>query len=128
MSTSSGTGIDFTKCCINNIGLVLVLQDSVQRGLGTKIAKFDIIARVIISVIFFFSGKGSLASRIGSASTVIGIGAIVCGWWYLRNYALYGDAIGGQALVRAIYDELPWVAATLWGAFSDHLDLLRELA
>ena len=32
--------------------LVLVLQDSVQRGLGTKIANFAIIAGVIISVIF----------------------------------------------------------------------------
>ena len=41
---------------------------------------------------------------------------------------MYGDAIGGEALVRAIYVELPWVADTLWEALSYHVDLVRELA
>ena len=107
---------------------ITVIGAGVLLGLAGLAKANAVPAGVIISVIFFFSGKGSLASRIGSASTVIGIGAIVCGWWYLRNYALYGDAIGGQALVRAIYVELPWVADTVWGAFSYHVDLVRELA
>ena len=107
---------------------ITVIGAGVLLGLAGLAKANAVPAGVIISVIFFFSGKGSLVSRIGSTSTVIGIAAIVCGWWYLRNYALYGDAIGGQALVRAIYVELPWVADTVWGAFSYHVDLVRELA
>jgi len=85
-------------------------------------------AGIAMCVMFAFIGRASFFSRIGSMITVIGLGFLICGWWYLRNYNMYGDAIGGEALVRAIYIELPWVADTLWGALSYHVDLVRELA
>jgi hypothetical protein len=85
-------------------------------------------AGIIICVIFAVTGRGSFFPRIVSVISVIGLGFLICGWWYLRNYSMYGDAIGGEALVRAIYVEMPWVADTLWEALSYHVDLVRELA
>jgi hypothetical protein len=47
---------------------------------------------------------------------VFGFAALVCGWWYWRNYQLYGDWLGWNAFV-AIVGKRPHPAslAQLWG-------------
>ena len=107
---------------------ITVIGTGLLLGLAGLAKANAIPAGIIICIIFFLSGRGSFFSRVGSVGTVMGLGMVVCGWWYLRNFNLYGDAIGGEALVRAIYVELPWVAENVWGAFSYHVDLVRELA
>ena len=107
---------------------VTVLGTGLLLGLAGLAKANAVPAGVIMCTILFFTGRASFLSRIMSVITVVVLGVVICGWWYLRNYNLYGDAVGGEALVRAIYVELPWVADTLWGALSYHIDLVRELA
>ncbi len=108
--------------------VITVVGAGVLLGLAGLTKSNAVPAGVMICIFFFFIGRASFLSRIVSVMTVLGLGVMICGWWYLRNYNLYGDAIGGEALVRAIYVELPWVADTFWEALLYHVDLLRELA
>ena len=47
----------------------------------------------------------------------LAVAALVCGWWYLRNWQLYGDPLAA-AVFRAEFATQPfaWRSAAAWGA------------
>lgn len=60
--------------------------------------------------------RSSLGPCALSLLVVFGLAGLICGWWYWRNYQLYGDWLGWNAFV-AIVGKRPHPAtlAQLWG-------------
>lgn len=68
----------------------------------------------------------------GQAVRIYGTAALVCGWWFVRNLALYGDPLGWQMFMRLyshvartgpytrhafMHEFLAQLWRTFWGAF-----------
>ena len=66
---------------------------------------------------------------LGEYALVIGIAALLAGWWYLRNWALYGDPTGLNAMLDVfgkrthqptlaeMWDEFRGLRISFWGLF-----------
>ncbi len=66
------------------------------------------------------AGWGERLARLGSSCLLIGLPALaICGWWYLRNWRLYGDPLG-LAVFRAEFASAPFA----WGEPRAWLDAL----
>ncbi len=67
--------------------------------------------------------------RLGELALVLGVAALLSGWWFARNLRLYGDLTGMRALNAlwggrpaagnwwAIQQGLPYLWSSLWGRF-----------
>lgn len=66
-------------------------------------------------------GAASLRARLTTAAVrlllVFGLAGVICGWWYLRNYQLYGDWFGLTTMVAIAGPRTPPLAL---------LDLVRQ--
>jgi hypothetical protein len=71
----------------------------------------------------------TLGRFLRSMLTTMGIAALISGWWFWRNYTLYGDLTGMNVLNElwagrpalenwwAIKQSLPYLWSSLWGRF-----------
>jgi hypothetical protein len=71
--------------------------------------------------------RPSLVSRLSSGVTqsviVFALAGLVCGWWYLRNYQLYGDWLGWDTFI-AIVGPRPQ-PATLWQLWGERVGFVQ---
>lgn len=73
--------------------------------------------------------RAALTRMTRGILTVLGLAAIISGWWFWRNYTLYGDLTGMSKVnelwagrpasenLWAIRQSLPYLWSSLWGRF-----------
>ncbi len=84
----------------------------------------------VVSTAGAVSDKKAMTGRwLGGLGLVLGVAALLAGWWFLRNQWLYGDPTGlnkvnelwrGRSASEswwAIHQSLPYLWSSLWGRF-----------
>lgn len=94
-------------------------------GLITKVTFW--LALPIIWLAFLLSQSYSWPVRAGRATGVTALALVISGWWYVRNYMIFGKlwyAIGGTGLGKAHLAEFftvsrfyQWLWQSYWGRF-----------
>ncbi|HHH41766.1 MAG TPA: phospholipid carrier-dependent glycosyltransferase [Chloroflexi bacterium] len=76
-----------------------------------------------------WSGGRALGRWLGGMGVVLGVAALLAGWWFLRNWWLYGDPTGLNKVNElwlgrpaggnwwALWQGLPYLWSSLWGRF-----------
>ena len=115
----------FTSAAVNNDGLLTALCSlalllsvylvtrgpSLRRyvGLGvvvglaalTKLTGVGLLA-VVLGALVFVARRHSLAEAIKGGAVVVGPVVLLAGWWYARNWLLYGDPTGMNVFFEAL--------------------------
>lgn len=90
-------------------------------GLLTKASLLVFIPLVVIVVLILAGKRESSARRlVGHLCLVLSIAASVAGWWYLRNWILYGDPLGWQ-MWKSSYSMVVRAAPPSWLDFREFL-------
>lgn len=71
-----------------------------------------------------FVGGGRFWGSVGRVSIVLGCAFVVAGWWYVRNWSLYGDPLGLRVF-QAEFATQPFAVGRL-AAWRDALFVLHE--
>ncbi len=69
-----------------------------------------------------WSRRSPLPSLLADAGLLLGLWALVAGWWYLRNWFLYGEPTGTSAMIAVAGERTTPVS---WPAFLHELRGLR---
>ncbi len=60
--------------------------------------------------------RSSIVPSLRDLGLIFGVALALCGWWYVRNYQLYGDWLGWNAFVALVGRRPhPATLAQLWG-------------
>ncbi|MFN8498418.1 MAG: glycosyltransferase family 39 protein [Anaerolineae bacterium] len=72
-------------------------RSETQRRRDAKEERADVsssFASLRLCVSYLFSGEGGLNTVVGQMAVVFGVALLVSGWWFARNWLLYGDVTG----------------------------------
>lgn len=78
----------------------------------TKISAVIVVLPLLLICYMFFS-PARASRRAWSFSLICLIAGALSAWFYFRNLTLYGDIIGGQAIVEALYFDAPRTSHSL---------------
>ena len=90
------------------------------------LAKFNTVTLVplaLLVILVVAARKRDWRAVVRSSAIVVAVAAVIAGWWYLRNWQLYGDPTG-LSLVLSIIGERP-APITLWRWFAAENEGLR---
>jgi 4-amino-4-deoxy-L-arabinose transferase-like glycosyltransferase len=97
-----------------------------------KISGLALVPVVALTLILRAGQRRGWRTVAGQALRIYGTAALVCGWWCLRNLALYGDPLGWQMFLEVhshmvrtspyswytfTHEFLAQLWRTFWGAF-----------
>lgn len=97
-----------------------------------KISGLSLVPVVALALVLRAWQSGDWRTAGGQALRTYGTAALVSGWWFVRNLALYGDPLGWQMHMRLyghvarrapyttfafLHEFLPQLWRTFWGAF-----------
>ena len=107
------------------------------------LTKFHLLALVVPIVLAYTiraMSSRDWRSSVRSGTVVLGLAMLISGWWFWRNYALYGEPTGMRTVGElwagrppagnwwAIGQGLPYLWSSLWGRFGyGQLPLPREV-
>jgi len=123
--TAFNPQFDFTSAAVNNDGMLTILCSlalllsvylvtrgpSLRRyvGLGvvvglaalTKLTGVGLLV-VVLGALLFVARRHSLVEAIKGGAIVLGLVILLAGWWYARNWVLYGDPTGMNVFFEAL--------------------------
>ncbi|MFC2051631.1 hypothetical protein ACFLT4_02755 [Chloroflexota bacterium] len=109
----------------------LSLKSCLFLGILVGLAGLTKLTALIVSLILILAyllllNNSYLLNKIKAYSIIAALGLGLSGWWYVRNFLLYGDWAGGKAIVEAIYVTKPTLANI--GTISlQYTELLKQL-
>ncbi|MGD2177566.1 MAG: glycosyltransferase family 39 protein [Anaerolineae bacterium] len=98
-------------------------------SLLTKFHLLALLAPILVAYLVSTWPTRNWRAFIRGAVTILGLTAILSGWWFLRNWQLYGDPTGLNKLNQlwagrsaggnwwVIRQKLPYLWSSLWGRF-----------
>lgn len=98
-----------TRWRVAGLGLLL--------GLALLTKQSALLLAPLVAAACWWSQRGRWAGLVRSLLLVGGVALLVAGWWYLRNWRLYGDILG-LAAFQSTYATQPfaWQEPAAWGA------------
>ncbi len=93
---------------------VLGLSIWVAVGVGSKVTCLGLLPTACVALWWAGHrrrGPGRTSAIVRQMGLVLGISAIVIGWWFVRNQALYGDPLRQAAAAQMWTDRIPGYAA-----------------
>lgn len=76
-----------------------------------------IILMFSLFVMYIFLSTSTLKLKVKGFSIILIVASVISFWFYLRNFMLYDDFVGGQTILNAIYLENIWVATNIQDSF-----------
>ncbi len=98
-------------------------------SLLTKLHLIGLLAPIAVAYLVRIWPTRNWRAGLRAAGTILGLVALLSGWWFLRNWRLYGDPSGmsklnelwaGRSAVGhwwVIGQKLPYLWSSLWGRF-----------
>jgi len=97
----------------------------------TKVSALAFIPLVVAILCFYSLGKRSFTLFIARSLVVLGLCALISGWWFLRNWSLYGDPLAWWAMLSssipllrveplsglALFRYAGWLRRSFWAVF-----------
>ncbi|MBN2604120.1 MAG: glycosyltransferase family 39 protein [Candidatus Thermoplasmatota archaeon] len=94
----------------------------------TKLTALIILIPTISACYLVLVKKKSIAIKLKHLIIIYSISAVLCLWFFARNYALYSDFTGTQAIIQAIYLEDLTMPNNIIHAFQHFLNVVFNSA
>ncbi|MBL7199285.1 MAG: glycosyltransferase family 39 protein [Anaerolineae bacterium] len=124
-----GTGRPEAEGVRQRPGSVLALGVLLGLALLSKLSALALVPLVALALALTWWRERDTRSLLARGCAVYGLAALVAGWWYVRNWALYGDPLGWSVWILDLPEhrvglvelarQLGHVGMTFWSPVDD---------
>ncbi|MDP2728565.1 MAG: hypothetical protein Q8P59_13615, partial [Dehalococcoidia bacterium] len=129
------TGVLMGKLTVLRLGLLGLLVGAASLS---KLNGLALLPLSLFVLAVFFQRKRRWSSFARAATLVVSLSAVVAGWWYARNWLIYGDPLGlnvflstvgsRRSTITQLLGEMEGLKLSFWGVFGGFNILMGQPA
>jgi 4-amino-4-deoxy-L-arabinose transferase-like glycosyltransferase len=98
-----GTELLANERARQNLGTVRSLGVLLGLALLSKVSALALVALVALALALAWWRERDLLALLVRGGVIFGLAALIAGWWYVRNWVLYGDPLGWGVWLMDLY-------------------------